>query len=307
MSAVESLSSGVAVLRRAIYANETVSREDLAGLLRRSDDSPELARLVADVATDLLVRQADPPRYVSQADADWFAGELRASPVAYAAKIGALLDVLHYAISAPPSLEEYCVGEIEEAIMQGRHGHVKGLVTPQDTQALRQAVFAAVEGSALHVTRASAEALFRIAHAAKDLDNDPAFDDFFAKAVGNYLMGIAFHWNPTAAEAREKKDWLDEKPQGFGAFLGSMLSGFGEADFRSLDEVEEAIDARENEADAREMAVAGEIDPAETLWLVAHLSRPGELTSAEKALLRFLKQEAPSLPAPLCGRLGEAA
>ncbi|HXY59066.1 MAG TPA: hypothetical protein VEH76_10850 [Methylocystis sp.] len=307
MSALIDGNGDVAGLRREIYAKEAVSREDLAGLLRRCDDSPELSRLVADVATDLLVHQADPPRYVSQADADWLVGELRGSQVAYAVKIAALLDVLHYSVSAPPSLEAYCVGEIEAAIVEGRNGHAKGIVTPQDTQALRQAVFAPVEGSALHVTRASAEALFRIAHASKNGENDPAFDDFFAKAVGNYLMGVAFHWTPSAAEEREKERWLDAKPQSFGAFLGSMFSSVGSLDIRSLDDVEEVIDAQRNEADAREMAAASEIDAAETRWLVAHLSRQGDLTSAEKALLKFLKQEAPSLPEPLCARLGEAA
>ena len=52
----------------------------------------------------------------------------------------------------------------------------------------------------------------------------------------------------------------------------------------------------ENAADAREMATALQIDGGETDWLLAHLSRPGALTSAERALLTFLRQEAPSLP-----------
>ncbi|HMK90026.1 MAG TPA: hypothetical protein VK446_10405 [Methylocystis sp.] len=300
MSAVLQLDD-VAQLRRAIYSKKFASREDLAALLRRDDASAAFARLLADIAVDVLVDQADPEKYVSQADADWFVAELGRSPAPYEAKIAALLDLLRYAASAPRSLETYCVGEIEKAVTK------KGVVAPEDTQALREAVFSSVEGSALHVTRDSAEALFNIAHATDGAPNDPAFPDFFAKAVGNYLMGIAFRWTPSAAAEREKQKQLDAKPANFGAFLLQMFSGFGRATPQSLDEMDEGRVKAENDADAAEMALASEIDAGETEWLLAHLSREGALTDAEKALLVFLRQEAPSLPAPLAARLSEAA
>ncbi len=47
------------------------------------------------------------------------------------------------------------------------------------------------------------------------------------------------------------------------------------------------------------MARAAKIDAAELKWLTTHLARPGALTGAEKALLRFLKQEAPDASASL--------
>jgi hypothetical protein len=301
MGAVLDKGGDIAEMRRRIYAKDAVSRDDLAALLTCADASADFARLLADVATDLLVRQADPEKYVSQADADWFVGALRESAVGYDAKIAALIDVLRYAASAPASLEAYCVGEIEQAIVK------KDVVTPADTQALREAVFAAVEGSALHVTRESAESLFRIAHAVNGAANDSEFDAFFAKAIGNYLMGLAFRWTPSAQDEREKERWLDEKPQGFDAFVAAMFAGGGGFDLRSTDDRDEARARAQNEADARDMAVASEIDAGETQWLLAHLSRAGELTSAEKALLEFLRQEAPSLPEALGARMGEAA
>jgi hypothetical protein len=153
----------------------------------------------------------------------------------------------------------------------------------------------------------AAEALFRIAHTVNGAANDPEFDAFFAKAVGNYLMGLAFRWTPSAQDEREKERWLDEKPQGFDAFVAAMFAGGGEFDMRNADDVDEARARAQNEADARDMATASEIDAGETQWLLAHLSRAGALTSAEKALLEFLRQEAPSLPEALRGRMGEAA
>ena len=121
---------------------------------------------------------------------------------------------------------------------------------------------------------------------------------FFARAIGNYLMGIAFRWTPSRAEEVEKEKWLDEKPTNFSEFLAAAFGGRASVDLRlkTVDEADEQRLREENAAAAREMATAVEIDGAETDWLMAHLSRPGALTSAERALLTFLRQEAPSLP-----------
>jgi hypothetical protein len=289
-------------LRREIYAKSAVSRADLSQVLRldRIDSADEYARLLADVATDLLVNQPDPPKYVVQMDVDWLIGEIAASKVAYGAEIQMLTEVIRLAVSVPSSLVGFCVSEIEKAIVCGREGHPAGVIAKEDTQALRAAVFAAVDGDSLHVSRSSAEGLFRIAHAAKNA-NDPEFDEFFAKAISNYLMGIAFRWTPSREDELEKERWLDEKPTGFPAFLAAMFRADANANLsaKTADEVDDARLREEDDADAHEIATASEIDPAETDWLITHLSRSGALTSAERALLAFLQREAPSLPTRL--------
>ncbi len=293
-------------LRSRIYAKPRVCRADLSQLLRGAggDSLPAYAQLAADVAVDLLVNQADPPKYVAAADADWLIGELCAGNLAYRARIKLLTEVFHYAVSVPPELIGACVNEIEKAIVTGCAGHPPGGVDEQDTAALRVAVFAAADGGALHVSRESAEALFRIAHAAKAVD--PSFEDFFAKAVGNYLMGIAFRWTPSAAAEREKERWLNEKPRGFAAFLSNMFGGaVAGVDAATTLEADGCRLQEENAADEREVAVASEIDDSETNWLLAQLFRPGALTPGERALLAFLQRETPSLPAAVRERISE--
>ncbi len=296
-------SPALPALRREIYAKSAVSRADLSQVLRldRVDSAEEYARLLADVATDLLVNQPDPPKYVVQTDVDWLIGEIAASKVAYGAEIQMLTEVIRLAVSVPSSLVGFCVSEIEKAVVCGREGHPAGVIAKEDTQALRAAVFAAVDGDSLHVSRSSAEGLFRIAHAAKNAADDREFDEFFAKAIGNYLMGLAFRWTPSRADELGKERWLNEKPAGFSAFLGAMFGANKSAGLsaKTVDEVDDARLREENDADAREIATASEIDAAETDWLMAHLSRSGALTSAERALLGFLQREAPSLPARL--------
>jgi len=299
-------------LRRRIYAQPNVSRANLTDLLALSGeaDSQEHAALLADVATDLLVNQVDPPKYISQADADWLTNAVRAcSGLSMRAEIRMLTDVIRYAVSVPPSLAGFCVSEIESAIIKGRADHPAGAVSEADLEALREAAFAAVEGSALHVTRHSAEALFRIAHATNGAANAPGFDEFFAKAVGNYLMGIAFHWTPSAAAEREKEQWLDQKPESLEQFVAEEFGGSAplRLDLRSPTQIDEERIKAENAADQSEMAMASQIDPGETDWLTAQLSRSGALTSAERSLLQFLRREAPALPARLQARIEELA
>jgi hypothetical protein len=302
MTASRIESSDILALRREIYAKPSVSRTDLTRLLEvgRAVDvggSPEFVDLLAEVATDLLVRQSDPPNYIARADADWLIACLGRNDLSFA-ELKMLAEILHYAVSAPLELVTYAVHQIEKKIVGGQPARV----THEDLELLRTAVYAGAEGSSLHVDRDSAEVLFRIAHATAGADNDREFDEFFAKAVGNYLMGIAFRWTPSASEARRSEKWLEEKPAGVEGFLSAMLlrgDQSGDEDMlESADEVEERLRLA-NEADAREMAIASEIDPAETDWLLAHLTRDGALTSAEKKLLFFLKEEAPMMPTSL--------
>jgi hypothetical protein len=220
-----------------------------------------------------------------------------------------LLAVLRYAVSIPPALAGFAVGEIEKAIVQGHKtgagaDHRVGVASKDDVEALRNAVFAATEGSSLHVTRESAEALFRIAHATQGANNDANFDDLFAKAIGNYLMGIAFHWTPSIAEERAKEQLLDEKAPSFGGFLGGLLHLRKTAEQRAY-EAEAARPHRENAADHDEIVRKSDIGVADGDWVLAHLTREGDLTSAERKLLRFLKEDARSLP-PAVAKVVEA-
>src|ERR1700733_12578784 len=83
MSASVVLSEGGAgeapALRRAIYGKGEATRADLENLIARgrvTGADPDFSALIADVATDVLVRQVDPPGYVIEADAAWLLARL---------------------------------------------------------------------------------------------------------------------------------------------------------------------------------------------------------------------------------------
>ncbi len=303
-------------LRRAIYSKEKVTRDDLLQLLQVgrgavNEQGDAYSELLSEVATDLLVRQADPTGYIDAGDADWLIAQLAdGAGLSCRAEFAMLVDVLRFAVSAPPALTAFGVREVEKAILSGRRTatgeteHAAGIVTKEDVAALHSLVFAATEGSSLHVTRGSAEALFDIAHATAAEENDAGFDDFFAKAVGNYLMGVSFHWTAPAAAVREHQQWAD-RPASFGDFFSTLEKGlsksFGKLSTatKRVDDIDEVLFATENSADAAEILSASAIDATEADWLIARLTREGPLSSAEKSLLAFLVHEAASMPPAL--------
>ncbi|MGO8737438.1 hypothetical protein [Rhodoblastus sp.] len=302
MTDVENLSP-VAALRRSIFLDGKPSRADFSRALAWDGaDSPEYAQLLADIAVDLLVDQADPRQYVSAEGADWLIGQVKAQELSYPTEMRLLTETMRYAVSLPSTLSGFCLAEIEAAIAQARPGHPAGRIDAGDVENIRVAVYATDENSSLYVSRDEAEALFRIAHAGGAGAIDPGFDKLFAQAVGNYLTGIAFHGTPKAAEVKELETFENTPAPGLGAFLGAMFKGLRTPILKDLETPIEMADddlRAQLDADDKERAQAEGIDTDETAWLVAHLARPGALTTAEISLLAFLKQQAAAPPPAL--------
>jgi hypothetical protein len=307
-------------LRQSIYDKGSASRTDLAGLMAlaaQGGDDPAYLGLVADVARDALVVDADPSGYVSEADADWLTDHLGdGGGLASRAEFEALRAVVTHAISVPPSLVAFGVREVERAILTGRREAIGGLeseagvVTAADVEALRMLVFAPRADAACHVDRASAEALFDIAHATAAAPNDPALADFFARAVGNYLVGAVFVHAASRAEAIAVERELDRR-ESFGQFLSGLIGGrFSRASAPALKSVDQLTDDRysqENAETEARLEAASRIDAGEAKWILAHLTRGGELCAAEKRLVAFLRDEAASAPPEITALFESAA
>jgi hypothetical protein len=318
---VQTGDSGEALaLRRAIYGKGDATRADFENLLargRQAGAGPEFATLIAEVATDVLVRQVDPAGYVTEADAAWLVARLsEGGGLACRAEFETLKAIFGHAVSVPPVLTAFAVREVEKAILTGRRDamggvdHEPGVVTREDVEALRAMAFAPTQGSSLHVDKATAEALFDIAHATATAANDPEFAEFFARAVGNYLIGVAFSGTPDRADVLRHEAEL-EKGSGFGGFFAAMARGPSRAEvgdaLESTEAEEEDAYLRENLETERRLREAENVGADQAKWIIAHLTRGGPLTEAEKRLLRFLADEAASTPPELAALLDRAA
>jgi len=305
-------------LRRQIYGEGDPNRADLErliGLGRHEARDAEFAELIADIATDVLVRDTAPPGYIANEDADWLIGALsEGGGLVCSAEFGILKALARRAICVPSQLTTFAVREIEKAVLTGRRDvtggvdHEPGVVSSEDVAALRSVVFAATLGHPLHVDRATAEALFDIAHATATADNAPEFPDFFAQSVGNYLIGADLVAAPDREEAMQVESEL-ARPGGFGAFFALMLAG--KPDLSEIEETvsgdQETDDRALNVALASRLDAASHVDADEAKWVIAHLSRGGQLTAAERRLLAFLRNEATSAPPELTQLYAQAA
>jgi hypothetical protein len=291
-------------LRQEIYADGAAKKTELLRLVAMErvaggQACQAFVDLFVDVACDIMLNDVDPPKYIRREDADWLVSVLaRGGGLANWTEYRVLIHVIRNATSVPTALADFAVAQIERAILDGAAGHAAGVATEEDVEALRGIAYAATEGNALHVTRKSAEALFRIADALAEAGNS-AFEEFFAKAIGNYLMGVAFRATPRE-ERRHVERWLDEPAPTMGDFAAAML------DFDRLGDAPDPREAQEA-AQADAMVRAEKIDASEAEWLIARLNRDGRISPAEERLLRFLKAESPSIAPALAALMDRTA
>jgi len=313
-SPTEALAPATALqVRKSIYSHDPLTPADMDLVFRTAqkstgDDSIEWTNLFSEAVTDYVVHQNEPADYIPQEKADWLVAKLRETGgIATASEFAMLIDMMKSALGVPPSLSAFALREIETAIVSGHHSaiggedHAAGTVTKADVEALRSVLYAATTGSVGHVTREEAEALFDIAHATAHGTCDPAFDDLFARAVGNYLMAICWH-EPTRNEMLHRDQWLNER-ESLGGFFSRMLMPGPSETYRELmksplERADEDMAVLERQDDAAR-AESEQITGAEADWVIAHLTRQGPLTSAETRLLKWLGDEVPALPPKL--------
>ena len=140
--------------------------------------------------------------------------------------------------------------------------------------------------------------------AGTDADQE-AWHDLFAKAVGNHVMAAAGEVVPSRQEALRREQWLKTPSGGVTSFLSRMFGTRGadlEAAFRSKDPFKERHAKMEKSIAESEIVTLGEAK-----WLKDRIHRDGDLTEAEKALLRFIKDVSPDVSPVLDALISEAA
>jgi hypothetical protein len=296
----------VLALRAQVYGAGDIAVDEIEALIALDgaahERAPEWADFFAEAMTDFAVHQANPPDYVDDARAAWliraFSGPLNADSV-----VEALARILAAASETPASLAAFALTRTKASVCD------KGQVTAADVALLRRIVFAGGGGAGIGVSREEADALFDINDACRDGDNDPAWADFFAKAIGDHLTAVSPFQAPRRADAARDEAWL-ESSDSMGGFVGAMakvpdVGGF----VRDIPDILDPMraEAREWEAPLAQMesaeAAAAPITDEEARWLIGRLGKDA-LSPAERALIEFLRAEAPQssgLLKPLLG------
>lgn len=298
-------------LRRMIYAKGSVTKHDADVLFKLdtacSKKHPAFAALYVEALTDYFVWQSEPKGYVTAEQAKYLIDNVTADGhVSAKTELELVLNVVHWSRHVPGELTALVLDAVRQSVMLSRETAF-GANRPQvaigagDVAILSKALHAPAGDGSLMITRREAEMLFALNEATGTGHNDPAWTDFFVRAIANHLLNPM---NPPVVpmrdEAMAREKWLDQRGS-----MGQLLSGVATSLARGnvpFAQVWEEVDpfgavAAKKEAAAEMRAVQQrlareQVDAEEARWVALRVLSDGAVDENEMALLVFLKQHA---------------
>ncbi len=297
----------VLAMRRTFYEDGAISQFEAEKLIEREmtavGESDAWAEFFIEALTDFVVSQMTPKGYVTEAQAQWLIDAIsRDGQINSWTELELLVNVVEEAIDIPECLSEFTLIQIGEAVLDGNgkllgNGQLKpGIIGAAEVKLLSRVIHAAGGANNIAVSRAEAEVLFDLNDATTETDNCPAWSDLFVKAVANHLMAAQGYKALSRADAIRLNDWANAPTDGVSGIFGKMFQ-------TSMTEARAAYRER-NEADweaerlarqIREIEGAEILEADEGKWVAARIGRDGVLHENEKALLRFIRDEAPEI------------
>jgi hypothetical protein len=308
----------VKLLRRAVYndgAAEAGEVERLFAIDEAADaHDPDWRPFFLEAVTDYLVNQVHPQGYLSDENAEWLMARIsRDGTVKTATELELLVKVLEQAQASPERLAAFALAQVKRAVIEGEgplaSGELEsGRVNRAETDLVRRILYAFGGDRNIAIGRAEAEILFDINDATAEAVNDPEWVDLFVKAVANFMMAASGYEVPARQEALKREAWLDAPTGGVADIFARMatggLKGILQA-YRMPDS--EAAWAERNERQAAKIAESEVVTAEEAEWLARRIGSDGALHPAEKALLRFISEEARSVHPSLQSLIAKAA
>ena len=304
----------VLALRGAVFRDGVIDQGEAEMVFRLERECPEKgdtwSRFYVDALTDYFVWRREPRGYIDEPTARFLIDRLMDDGhVAGETELALLVNIVHWSKAGPEVLRLFALEAVRDSVLCGAtavYGKVRRprVIDPVDMEIIRKVVYAESSEGGFTISRREAELLFALNHATLTADNDPGWRDLFAKAVGNYLM---FPQRPpevpTAQEELRREHWLRER-RGVGGFFRDMGRAAGRRDVslsaawdeldlfgrRSRRDLEEREAERASEASQREA-----VDEGEARWLLERLSEDGRIDDNERALLRFIRENATAI------------
>ena len=299
----------LAAARRFVYSDEVVSPDDIAGLFAieqaRADHNPGWSTFFREALVDIALNQTPPQGYLSDENAELLIGSIGERREARSdTALEALADIVAKAREASPRFSAFVLRQVKNAAIYSDGVDASGdrlrpgAVGPVEIRLMQRVLWGAEAGGMLAISREEAEALFDIADATAGADNDPAWDDLFARAVGNYLLGA------TARQAISREAALQawDRPYessivstlaamlgGAGAGLSAMSKILGEGTLGEETNYRIAVDELER---ARAAENAAQLQGEKAEWLLDRVRRNGLVTGPERSLLEFVQRNA---------------
>ncbi len=306
-------------LRRNYYDDGSITAEEADIIFALNDacpvQDPAWADCFVETITDYLVDQAEPEGYLTAENGQWLIERIgHDGRVDSKTELELLVNVLDKSRWAPQSLVRFALEQVKHAVVSGtgplRSGKKlePGVVSQADVDLLRRMLYAAGSDGCIAVTQMEAEVVFAIDEATAGNDNHPAWTDLYIKAIANCVLAASGYAPPPREVALAREAWLDRRGDlTLDAVLAGMATGL-EGLFKGYRQ-----QTKEERAIARltqqkiEIITHEAVTAAEAEWLAARIGRDGKFTPNERALLAFLKSEAPAIDPVLQDVVDKAA
>ena len=276
-----------------VYRDGIVSRAEAENLYRlhptlKNVDDNWAGRFIETVR-DYIVENETPHGWVNEEECDWLIALTdleNTTPSAF--DIDLLIAILRKTEGAPDRLAETVLAAMVRLIKE------EGVVSSERVEDLRAIMFAPTGHQGLWISRLEAQCLFEINDAVASAHNAPSWDDFFARAIGNHLMSRSHPSPQSEADALAREKWLQDTSVNVGGLLSRAASSFFEGDWWKsvLHNSDHSIASQYAAREAGDQA-AEDITMSEQEWLNQRLGWDNQISSAEKALINFLKDEVP--------------
>ncbi len=298
-------------LRRMIYSKGSVTKHD-ADVLFKLDSActkkhPAFAALYVEALTDYFVWQSEPKGYVTESQAKYLIDNVTADGhVSAKTELELVLNIVHWAREVPSDLTALVLDAVRQSVLLSRET-VFGANRPQaaigagDVAILSKALHAPAGDGSLLITRREAEMLFSLNEATKVGHNDPAWTDFFVRAIANHLLNpLNPPVVPTRDEAVAREKWLDQRGS-MGQLLGGVATALSRGNvpfaqvWEELDPFGAATAKKEAAADTKtvqQRLAREQVDTDEAKWVASRILADGAVDENETALLVFLKKNA---------------
>lgn len=288
-------------LRRKVFADGVVCRNDLASLFALAEHAPDGDRewfdFFAEAVADYYLREEQPHGYLTQEEfAEIKAHVTRDGAAPSRLEIALMVKLIEDAVKTTAGMNDFVRKEIT-AMIAGKDGGPT--VSEENAELIRRFLFAAGGDGALAITREEAEFLFDVNDLVAGAENHPAWSDLFIKAIANHLMAHVGYRPPSREKALARQAWLEDDKVDVRGFFGKMFSG-------GLSAIRDAY-AREESAGDGAMASAETITGHEADWLAARIEKNASLDDNERALLAYMRELGADLPPKLKALAARAA
>lgn len=316
----------VIMYRREVFDDMIVSIREAEGVFALNDDvqntCPEWDHFFVEVMTDYLLNQARPEGYVSETNADWLIAQInRDGHIQSDSELELLIKIIEKSARVPESLSVFALKEVAHAVLEGNgkligsDKLVAGVIGSAEAKLIRRVMYGAGEGGRVAISKAEVEVLFDLNDKTVETENHPEWNDVFVKAVAAHLMMATGHVALPRAEVMRREEWLDDTTVDVSAMLSNTLSSFGalmrgetwEGAFADGNKAMQDAWRKRNREEELNSIGSEPVDHGEATWLVERIGRDGLLHENEKALLRYLKEESPSLNEKLAPLMDKVA